>query len=172
MRDLQDNLCYVEGIDDSEVVDDVLTVGGNIVLDCRIPLGHLRVDELDRDVACNMNVVLSNYLEYRTYFAYFTKLTYVRFRYECSIHEGLHEILKNYPLDIYRVEIILGGCLKDMGGYKEISSYDCYEYNIIDRYHVQIHTPKNLLPGKVICMTFDIHPQNLYVVHINTSYDK
>ena len=130
-----------------------------------MPVGNIN-RSFFRDKIFENDINIFNYITPTKYFAYFTPLTYDLFNRYFNLNDRFIEILENKQINIYEIELIMGGGLKDMGGYRDITSDECYTVNRIDNTRIDIQTPPNLFENnhKVMIILSSYYPNCVYIL--------
>lgn len=144
-----------------KVVDNTISICDEICLDV-IPFGIVKesyyIDKKYTDVN------LLDYIIQIDYYVYYKPITYNLFNRYFNLNEEVQKVLKNNQVNIYEIELIMGGALQNNGGYRDITTNDCYKMKRINTYKVEIETPPNLLKQNIIITTNSYFPNCLYIL--------
>lgn len=113
------------------------------------------------------NVSVFDYTKEVTYYCYYKPVSYVKFKHIFNLNDSLIELLKNYDVNIYEVEIIYEKNLKENGGFRNIKQKHCYQYKREDYRTVAIQTPRNLLKKDVTITINSYYPNKIFILEEN-----
>jgi len=144
-----------------KVEDNVISICDSICFN-DIPLGIV-----DNEYYLDKKLKEVNILDYITktkFYAYYKPLSYQNFNRIFNLNNNVIEILKTNQVNIYEVELILGGLLKDMGGFRNITSDECYLMDRINSHKIKLFTPPHLFKNDVLITTNCYNPNCLYIM--------
>lgn len=161
LEDIKEFMNVFETITYCNVVDNVIQVRDNICSDV-IPFGNLNKEYgIDKKYK---EVNIHDYIIPLQYYCYFIPLSYDLMKSMFKLNDKVIQMLKNNKVDIYQIDIIMGGLLKDYGGYLDITSEQCFKLNRTGTYKVDIETPENLFEDDVVILTNSYYPNCLFVL--------
>ena len=159
-RELIESICVVD------VTDNILSLSGDICY-YFVPCGFVN-SEFYKDTYYNTGeyVSMSKYISPATYYTYTKPITFDLFKAKIHLHDEVAEILKNHISDIYEIDVILGGMLKDMNiNGRFYYSWECTKMERKDLYHVQITIPPTIPVNKEnICICSCYEPNKVYYI--------
>lgn len=132
-----------------------------------IPVGFID-DEYRKDITYSGGEVVSmiNYVKPATYYTYTNPITLNLMSAKIHLDKSVVEVLKKYNINIYEIDVILGGRLKDMSiNGKYHYSWECEKLDRVDQYHVNITIPQSIPIGKEnICICSAYQPDKIYYI--------
>jgi hypothetical protein len=153
-----------EVISFSPVENDVLKLKGSYCYQY-LPVGNVDKSFFRDKIFCN-DINIFDYVIHTKYYAYYKPVSYDLFNRYFNLGKEVIQTLKNKQINVYEVELIMGGCLQDMGGFRNITTEECYSVQRINNVKLNIQTPPNLFTDneKVIIILNSYYPNCLYIL--------
>ena len=159
--DIKEFINSFETVTYCNVRNNWIEVRDNICSDV-IPAGNLKVEYgIDKKYK---EVNILDYIIPLKYYCYYIPLSYDLIKDMFHLNDSIIEMLENNQVNIYQIKIIMGGLLKDYGGYLDLTSDQCFKLKRLDTYKINIETPLGLFDDNVIILTNSYYPNSLFVL--------
>lgn len=157
----------IEAIGLAKLEENVLNIHGDICY-YFIPLGFVDRNSYHKDIKYSEGgvVSLSKYVAPATYYTHLNPISLNLMATKINLKDEIVEILKKHSSNIYEIDVILGGMLKDMNiNGRHYYSWECEKLHRIDNYNVNFKIPSTIAVGKEnVCICSAYQPDKIYYI--------